>query len=195
MVKPLPSEPELLRRCAKGDTAAFGTLVSHHQGAVFNLVLRMLGDRETARDATQEVFIKAFRKIRSFERRASFGTWLYSIAVNQCISERRRRTTRSRKSEVQMSALDSEQDNAAYDPPGDSPAPDDRLGADETRRQIEHALTELGHDCRTVVLLRDVEGLDYNSIAEVLGCSKGTVKSRLHRARLELRHKLRGLLK
>jgi len=194
MVSPLPSEPELLKRCAQGDTEEFGRLVTHYQDAIFNLVFRMIGNREDARDVTQEVFIKAFRRIRSFEGRSSFGTWLYSIAVNQSISERRRRSATSRAGQIQMSLLAGKKTESGYDPPGNGPAPDDKLRADETRQRIEQAIAELADDYRVVVLLRDVDGLDYSSISNVLGCSRGTVKSRLHRARLELRRKLQGLL-
>ena len=93
-----------------------------------------------------------------------------------------------------MSVLDGNSDGAAYDPPASGPAPDANLRASETHRQIEQAIDELDEDFRTVVVLRDIEELDYNTISDVLGCSRGTVKSRLHRARLELRQKLQGLL-
>ena len=194
MISPLQSETELLTRCAKGDTGAFGKLVSHYENAIFNLVYRMVGNRHDAENVTQEVFIKAFRNIRTFGGRSSFATWLYSIAANQSISERRRRSAKSRKGSVQMSALDGNDDGAVYDPPGDGPTPDAKLQASETHRQIEQAIAELDEDFRTVVVLRDIEELDYNTISDVLGCSRGTVKSRLHRARLELRQKLQGLL-
>ena len=194
MIEPLPSEAELLKRCAKGDAGAFGKLVNHYENAIFNVVFRMVGNRHDAEDVTQEVFIRAFRKIRTFGGRSSFATWLYSIAANQSISERRRRSAKSRKGSVQMSVLDGNRNGAAYDPPGDGPAPDTKLHASETHRQIEQAIAGLDDDYRTVVVLRDIEELDYNTISDVLGCSRGTVKSRLHRARLELRHKLQGLL-
>ena len=194
MVSPLPSEPKVLKRCAEGDAEQFGKLVTHYQDAIFNLVFRMIGNREDARDLTQEVFIKAFRRIKSFEGRSSFGTWLYSIAVNQAISERRRRSAASRGGRIHMSRLDGDETQGRYDPPGNGPAPDERLRADETRQRIEQAIAELADDYRAVVLLREVEGLDYDSIGDVLGCSRGTVKSRLHRARQELRRKLQGLL-
>ena len=194
MISPLQSEGELLSRCAKGDTGAFGKLVTHYENAIFNLVYRMVGNRHDAENVTQEVFIKAFRKIRTFGGRSSFATWLYSIAANQSISERRRRSAKSRKGSVQMSVLDGNSDGAAYDPPGNGPAPDTKLQATETHRRIEQAIEELDENFRTVVVLRDIEELDYNTISDVLGCSRGTVKSRLHRARLELRQKLQGLL-
>jgi RNA polymerase sigma-70 factor (ECF subfamily) len=194
MVDPLPNEAELLGRCAEGDTAAFGTLMEHYQDAIFNLVYRMVGNREDAQDVTQEAFIKAFRRLGSFQGRAKFGTWMYSIAVNQAISHRRRQMAKSRAGRVQMSALDGSGDDATFDPAADGPEPDQRLHREELLRQIESAIDDLADDHRAVVLLRDMEGLDYARIGEVLGCSKGTVKSRLHRARLELRHKLSMIL-
>ena len=93
-----------------------------------------------------------------------------------------------------MSALGNEEAGNPYDPPGNEPAPDARLRSDETRRQVEQAVAALDDDHRAVVVLRDIEGLDYASIGKVLGCSKGTVRSRLQRARVELREKLRPLL-
>jgi len=190
MISPHPSEPELLRRCVKGDTAAFGTLVNHYQDVVFNLAYRMLGDRDDASDVAQEVFIKAYRNIGAFERRSSLATWLYSIATNESISQRRRAAATSRDGGVAMSALDGGGD-CPFDPPGDAPAPDKPLKDRETRRQIERAIADLDDEHRSVVLLREMEGLDYSSIASVLGCTIGTVKSRLHRARLQLRSSLR----
>ena len=194
MIEPLPNEAELLKRCRKGDTEAFGDLVIHYENAIFNVVFRMINHREDARDVTQDVFIKAFRRLRSFQGRSSLATWLYAIAVNQSISERRRRATASRSGRVQMSLLAGADGEGTYDPPGSEPGPAERVGADETRRQIEQAIAGLPDDYRTVVLLRDIEGLDYGSISNVLGCSRGTVKSRLHRARLELRRKLQRLV-
>ncbi len=194
MISPLPSEPELLRRSAKGDAGAFGMLVTHYQDAIFNLALRMVANREDASDVAQDVFLRAFRKIRAFEGRSSFMTWLYSIAMNESISLRRRKAAGSRKRELQMSVLDGRDADAMYDPPGHAAAPDDGLERAETCRQVEQALAELDENYRSVVVLRDVEGLNYASIGGVLGCSVGTVKSRLHRARLELRLKLGRLL-
>jgi RNA polymerase sigma-70 factor (ECF subfamily) len=194
MVDPLPNETELARRCADGDAEAFGSLMTHYQDAIFNLVYRMIGNREDAQDVTQEAFIKAYRRIGSFEGRARFGTWMYSIAVNQAISHRRKGMAKSRAGRVQMSVLDGPGDDAAFDPPGGAPDPDDRMSRAELMRQIESAIDELADDHRAVVLLRDLEGLDYKRIGEVLDCSRGTVKSRLHRARLELRRKLNAIL-
>ena len=194
MISPLPGETELLKRSAEGDADAFGPLARHYQGVIYNLALRMLGNAEDAADVTQEVFVNAFRKVRSFEARSSFATWLYAIGVNQARSHQRRQGVRARAGEVTMSSLEPKREEAAYDPPGDGPAPDERMRAQETRRQVERAIAELDHDHRAVVVLRDIEGLDYRAIAEALRWSVGTVKSRLHRARLELRQKLQGLV-
>jgi RNA polymerase sigma-70 factor (ECF subfamily) len=196
MVKPPPVEPELLRRCAKGDTEAFGKVVTLYEDAVYNLAYRMVGNREDARDVAQEVFIKAFNGIGSFQGRSSFATWLYSIAVNESIIEyRRHQAVGPRKDEVQMSALDASGGNGSFDPVGHDPAPDERLHSDEACRQVQQAINDLPDEYRAIVVLRDVQGLDYADISEALGCSRGTVKSRLHRARLQLRQKLQVLLK
>jgi RNA polymerase sigma-70 factor, ECF subfamily len=194
MVIPLPNEPELLKRCAKGNTEAFGALVSHYQDAIYNVAYRMLGHREDARDVTQEVFVKAFRKIRSFEARASFSTWLYSIALRQAINHRRHMGAQSRAGSVQMSSLGCDAGEHRFDAADDGPSPDAPLLAVETQRQIEKAIERLSDDYRAAVVLRDVEGLGYERIADILGCSLSTVKSRLHRARLELRRTLKTLI-
>jgi len=193
MIAPLPNEGDLLKRCVKGSTEAFGELVAHYQDAIFNLVYRMIGHREDANDVTQEVFLRAFRKIGTFQGRSRFATWLYSIATNQAISERRKRSAAVRKGRVQMSTLAGDE-GGSYDPPGDDPAPEEQMSAVEVRRQIEQAIDELPDDYRAVVVLRDVEELDYDGIADALNCSRGTVKSRLHRARLQLRRKLEQVL-
>ncbi|MFW6159441.1 MAG: RNA polymerase sigma factor [Planctomycetota bacterium] len=193
MVEPLPNEAEVVRESARGDGEAFGELVNHYQNAIFNLVVRMLGNREDARDVTQEVFLKAYRRLRSFKGRSRFATWLCSIAVNQSISERRKQSAASRRGGVPMSVLEGD-DGRSYDPPGDTAGPDESLQAEETMQQIEAAIDELSDDYRSVVVLRDIEGLDYRAISEALGCSRGTIKSRLHRARLQLRRTLQGLV-
>ena len=193
MIEPLPSEAELLRRSRRGDAEAFGKLVTHYQDAVYNVVIRMIRNPEDARELTQDVFLRAYRRIASFQGRSSLATWLYSIAVNHSISERRRRAAASRAPEIQMSALGGQDTDSAYDPPAAGPAPADRLNAAETHREIQRVLAELDDDYRSVIVLRDIEGLDYSAISDTLGCSRGTVKSRLHRARLQLRGKLRHL--
>ena len=170
MIAPLPDEAELVRQSAQGNADAFEKLVCHYQDTVYNLVLRMVGHREDARDVTQEVFIRAFRNIGGFDGRSRFITWLHSIAVNHAISERRKQAAAGRDGQFQMSAVAGE--DAPYDPPGASPEPDRRLQAEDARRQIERAIAELPDDYRAVVVLRDIEELDYQSIGETLNCSR-----------------------
>lgn len=185
MLAPHPNEGELLERSRRGDGNAFGALVEHYQDAIYNLALRMTGNREDAGDVAQNVFLNAFRRVNSFEGRASVATWLYKIAVNESMSVHRRY---SKSDHMSLSGKD---DDRPTDWPADSSAPDHRLEQADELRFVERALAELDDDHRAVILLRDMEGLDYSAIADVANCSVGTVKSRLHRARLELREKLR----
>lgn len=185
MLAPHPNEGELLERSRRGDGSAFGALVEHYQDAIYNLALRMTGNREDAGDVAQNVFMNAFRKVNSFEGRASLATWLYKIAVNESMSVHRR------SARCDSLSLSGEDVDRPTDWPGDGPAPDHCLEQADQMRLVQLALAELDSEHRAVILLRDMEGLDYSAIAEVANCSVGTVKSRLHRARLELREKLR----
>jgi len=178
-------EPALIRRCKAGDTDAFGSLVAHYEGRVFNAVLRMTGRREDAADIVQETFLKAFRAMASFREDAAFYTWLFQIAVNTVMSRRRKDVVRKQAQHVSLEATD------AQDPPLQVPnghRGPERLAQDaELGRRIEQAINELDDEYRLVVVLKDIEGCDYQQIADMIGCAKGTVKSRLHRARLLLR--------
>ncbi len=193
MVDPLQNEAEILGQCANGDADAFGQLVNHYQELIYNVVVRMLGKREDAQDVAQKVFLKAYRRLDTFQGESRFGTWLCSIAVNEAISERRRQSAARRSGAVPLSTLDNDLD-CPFDPPSDGPGPEQPLEAEEMMGRIRAAVNELSDDYRAVVVLRDIEGLDYNAISQALGCSCGTIKSRLHRARLQLRAKLKGLV-
>jgi len=185
MLEPHPNEGELVAQSRRGDGIAFGVLVEHYQDAVFNLAMRMTGNREDAGDVVQDAFLNAFRKIHSFEERASFATWLYRITVNQSMTVHRKA---ARREHVSLNA--GEDDGPASGIAGNSEPPGKRLEHADDLRVVERALAELDAEHRAVVLLRDMEGLDYSQIADATGCSVGTVKSRLHRARLELREKV-----
>ncbi len=193
MVDPLHNEAEIIGRCANGDADAFGQLVNHYQELIYNVVVRMLGNREDAQDVAQKVFLKAYRRIETFQGESRFGTWLCSIAVNEAVSERRRQSAIRRSGAMPLSALDNDPDSP-FDPPADGPRPEQPLEAEEMMDRIRSAIDELSDDYRAVVVLRDIEGLDYKAISQALGCSHGTIKSRLHRARLQLRAKLKGLV-
>ena len=168
------ADDDLVTKARRGDVAAFGDLVARHQDALFNGICRMVGQREDAEDLAQEVFLKAYRHIARFEGRSSFYTWLYSIAINVVISHRRKLGARRRKSTVSLDARDGDR---SFDVADDAATPD---------------VASQHH--RTIVVLRDIEGFDYEEIGKLLGCPQGTVKSRLHRARLALREQLKDLV-
>ncbi len=187
-----PADDDLVARARDGDVAAFGKLVERYQDALFNGISRMVGQREDAEDLAQEVFVKAFRSIRRFEGRSSFYTWLYSIAVNAVISHRRKLGARRRQDTFSLDAAGG--DDRPLDLADPADAPDVVSQQHELGERIERAIAQLDDDHRTIVVLRDIEGFDYETIGTMLGCPQGTVKSRLHRARLALREQLEDMV-
>ena len=187
-----PDDAALIRLAQRGDREAFGRLMVKHQDRVFNAVYRMTGRYEDAADIVQDTFLKAFRAIGSFHEGAGLYTWLFRIAVNTVISKRRKDTVRKEKQKVSIGAGD--EDSPANDPPSRNPGPERLAENAETGRRIEQAIAELDEEHRIVVMLKDLEGFDYHQIGQMLGCPDGTVKSRLHRARLQLRAALGDLI-
>ena len=183
-------EARLVETAQAGDSAAFGRLVQDYQDRIFNVCFRILQSRQTAEDLTQEAFVKAYRSLAGFDGRATFYTWLYRIAVNLCLSQRR--------SSRPMLSLDQ---SATDDQPASrniisstAASPESNAAMHEEHRLVLSARAELDEEHRTVVVLRDIESLDYSQIAEILGIAVGTVKSRLHRARMTLRDRLKPLI-
>jgi RNA polymerase sigma-70 factor, ECF subfamily len=168
-----PRDEELVRRAVGGEQAAFGILVERHQRRVYNLALRMTGREDDARDATQDAFLTALRKLSSFRGDAAFTTWLHRVTVNACYDLLRRRG---------RAAVLEREGEQALEPP---PAPDH---ADQVDLSIDvrRALLEIPEDYRVVMLLHDVHDLPYEEVAAVVGIPVGTVKSRLHRGRVAL---------
>jgi RNA polymerase sigma-70 factor (ECF subfamily) len=179
---------ELVASCRTGDPVAFARLVALHEGLVFNLAARLLGDREEARDVAQEVFLQVYRTLGRFEGRSSLKTWIYRIAVNQC-HNRRRFWHRRRRDREQ--ALDEGLQAAAA---AGSPGPYAELLRRERARRVQAALLQLSFEHRSVLVLREVEGLTCEEVSSALGVPEGTVKSRLSRAREAMRTRLRGLV-
>lgn len=171
-------ESSIIARVAGGDREAFDTLVRRHSPRLLRMTFALVGNQQDAEDLMQEAFAKAFFKIQSFSGRSSFFTWLYRITVNQSISNRRKRR------------LESTHQSVAWDdapPPTDAQATaDTALQTAEEIERVRCAIAALEEDRRIVLVLRDIEGLDYAEIAEVLAIPKGTVRSRLHRARGDL---------
>jgi RNA polymerase sigma-70 factor (ECF subfamily) len=175
------------QRAPRGGPQAFGELIADAQERIVTLCWRMCGNRHDAEDLAQEAFVKAFRAMETFDGRAAFSTWLYRIAVNVCLSARRRPRLRSASVGDDLSDLGAAGRAARH--PG-APEPLQRAADREMHQRVVDALDTLDDEHRAVILLRDMEGLDYRRIAQVLGVRVGTVKSRLHRARSALREKL-----
>jgi len=175
-------ESKLISRSVQGDLDAFNALVEHYQHPLYNLCLRMLGSPEPAEDATQDAFIAAFRSIHRF-RGGGFRAWLFRIAVNACYDELRRRRSRPAVS------LDKPvgESGRTLDVPNPCPTLEERAQTAELGGAIRDALSAIPSEQRLAVILCDVQGLDYAEIAQVMGVSLGTVKSRIARARSRLR--------
>jgi RNA polymerase sigma-70 factor (ECF subfamily) len=170
-----------------GDPGAFGTLVSHCQDRLYSTLLRITGSHEDARDLLQDVFLRAYEKLHRFHGESSFYTWVYRIAVNLAISEKRRRSASLGRTATAPVDL--------LDPPSDLERSDPTIHVERAEREalIHRALGQLHEDHRIVVVMRDLDGCRYDEIARILRIPIGTVRSRLHRGRLELRQKLEPL--
>ncbi len=179
-----PSEAELIAASQRGELVAFNRLVELHQAAIFNHAARMLGSIPAAEDAAQETFIAAFKNIKAY-RGGSFKGWLFRIATNTCYDQLRQKQRRPGAS------LDEYLENPNFQPPSAAAGPEEQALSAELARELQRAIATLPEDQRTVLLLSDVEGLSYEEVAEASGCSLGTVKSRLSRARGRVREELR----
>jgi RNA polymerase sigma-70 factor (ECF subfamily) len=173
-------DPELARRSQAGDTEAFGELVTKYRAKIFTMVYGMVRDEHDAWDLAQEGFLKAWHSIHLFEGRSSFYTWLYNITVNLAISSLRRK---GRREEVEL--------NDAI--PSSLPGPGVNYQRTEIREQVNAALAKLSPEHRAVVVLKELEDLQYHEIAEVLNLSMGTVMSRLFYGRKKLQSMLRPI--
>jgi RNA polymerase sigma-70 factor, ECF subfamily len=179
------SDARLVEAALQGDRDAFGDLVARYQDRLFNTLLRIAGSREDAADAVQDAFVQAYLKLESFRGDAQFFTWLYRIAMNMALSRRRRHRP--------MGSLDAAKTCAGVEPMDAAAGPSDRMLAQERAEQVQTALADLGDQHRKILVLRELEGCSYEVIADVLELPVGTVRSRLFRARLQLREKLRSM--
>jgi RNA polymerase sigma-70 factor (ECF subfamily) len=186
------NETELVTELQAGSDAAFDWLLTHYHGAVYNLVYGILSDAADAADVTQEVFLKAFRGIRGFRRGSSLKTWLYRITVREALNQRRWCWRHHR----QQSSIDAETEDGhpALELEDPESTPFEQLAARELQAAIRGALASVPAQFRSAVILRDLEGLSYEEVAEVLEVSVGTVKSRILRGRRALREILAPLL-
>jgi RNA polymerase sigma-70 factor, ECF subfamily len=185
-------ETELVTELQAGSETAFDWLVNHYHAPVYSLILGMLGDTSDAADASQEVFLKAFKGIRSFRQGSSLKTWLYRIAIREALNHRRWFKRHLQKN-VSIDA-EPEEGVAPIEIQDLSATPFDQLAAHEIQVAVQGALQQVAEVFRSAVILRDLEGLSYEEVAEVLECSVGTVKSRILRGRRALKKILEPLL-
>lgn len=167
-----------LSRC--GDSAAFGQLVSRYQDRLYTMVMRLLNNVEDTQDVVQEAFLQAFQNLSAFKGDSQFYTWLYRIAMNAAVSQHRKRA-------ALLLLLHSEQLAANKVDPSDVSQPGHRIEQSERVQAVREALGLISLEHRAVLVMKDMEGMKYEEISEVLGVPIGTIRSRLHRARLELR--------
>ena len=177
---------DLIARCLNGDQVAWEQIVRQHWRKVFNLAYKFVGRHDEAEDLTQDIFLKIFKALHTFDRRANFQTWLISISRNLCIdhyrSVRKERETMAREVDAsELSPVSHEQSPLRY------------VEHQDLRQLIRQALAELPLSLREAVVLRDLKEFSYQEIADKLGLPEGTVKSRINRGRLELARQLRRL--
>ena len=192
---PLEDEAVLIEQAQRGDLSAFDQLVLQHQQQVFAVALRMLGDRDEAQDVAQDAFIRAYQGIGTFRREAKLSTWLVSITMNLCRNRRRWWARRKRLIVASLDEpLETEEGAIGHEAADPAPTPGHAVERRERQQQLMDTLQLLDEAHRSVVILRDIEGYSYEEIAQMVGCQVGTVKSRLNRARLQLRALLDGKL-
>ena len=181
------SDAELVGRFKEGDRDAYAEIVRRYQDRVFSLCVRMMGDREVAEEVAQDVFVARFRSLESFRGDAQLSTWIYRVAINHC---KNRRLYRRRRKMERHEALEGEPRDAEDGPTrqiaDEGPGADASLHAREASDVLRQALEQLDEEQRNIIVLRDVQDLAYEEIADILGLARGTVKSRLHRARASL---------
>ncbi len=170
-------DAELVKLCQEGDTTAFDRLYHKYRDRMYNVAYKMMNNQEDALDLVQEIFLKAYQKIDKFTYKSAFSTWLYRLAVNVCIDElRRRKPTQEYSTENVLDRIVSNRDT-----------PEDDIILNEQETIIWNAINSLKEKERTIIILRDMEGLSYEEISSVLKCSLGRVKSRIHEARNKLK--------
>lgn len=175
---------DVIEGCRRGEAEAFRELFQSHKDMVYSVALRYSGDQAVAMDIAQDTFVKLISRIHQFRGDSSFDSWLYRLVVNSCLDHRRRRSRLQPLMEQVLDVFRSPERNAL-----------DELMRDEFQNQVQEAVQKLAPDQRMAVVLRYTEGLSYEEIADAMGCSRGTVASRLNRAHKVLERRLRHLQK
>ena len=181
------TEQELVALAKQGDQDAFAKLVEANQNKIYSLALRMTGNPEDGADLAQEAFLKAWRSLPTFQEESSFSTWLYRLTSNLCIDFLRKE--KRRKAAVTTISLDDDEDESLpVEVPDQRFTPETEVERRELRTAMSRALKVMSEEHRQILILREVEGLSYSEIAELLNLEEGTVKSRIARARISLRN-------
>lgn len=176
----------LIAETLAGDPSAFGLLVRRYQDRLYNAMVQSLGFWDEAHDVVQDAFVQAFLKLHSFQGQSKFYTWLYRIAFNTAASSRRKHRPNL--------SLDQSREHGGQEPLYAGEAPHDHILRTERVSRVQRALGTLSEDHRTILVLREMDGLAYEEIAEILELPVGTVRSRLFRARMQLREELREVV-
>ncbi len=182
----MTDDAQLIQQALGGESAAFGQLVTRYQDRLYNSLVHVVGSTDTAYDVVQDALVQAYVKLETFERASGFYTWLYRIAFNLAISRRRR--------ERPVLSVEQARDVLGHEPVDRGAVPGARLEQQERAGQVQSALATLSEEHRAILILREVDGCAYEEIAQVLDLPIGTIRSRLHRARLQLRDQLKGVV-
>ena len=182
-------EDRLISLLVEGQEDAFSILIRQYQGRLLSIAYGITLDREESREIVQEVFLKVFQKISTFKRQSSLSTWLHRITVNQCLNWRRKWKRRAR---WQHQSIDQE-DGSSLDIESDEAGPESLLRNKQISGILKKGLDKLPEKARAVLVLKEVEGLSYEEIGDLLGINKGTVSSRIFYAREKLREYLKGI--
>ena len=188
--QPARSDQELIAASLARDTAAFGELVSRYQNRLYHSLVHVVGSAEDAKDVAQEAFTLAFQKLSSFRGESQFYSWLFRIALNASVNFRRKNRSLGQSIEATKERIGSEPSDGRLDT-----APEQPLEQAERQRIVREALAQMTEEFRVPLVLAEMEEMKYDEIAAMLQCPIGTVRSRIHRGRAELRDKLRRLLK
>jgi RNA polymerase sigma-70 factor (ECF subfamily) len=187
------SELDLVKRCQKGNSEAFDELVTRYRTRVFGMIYNMVHNEQDAWDLAQDSFLKAWKSIGRFQGKSSFYTWVYRIVMNVTIDWIRKRQVKGTGAEFDDAIQLKEIDPASKTVPRPDVSPSERMEQGEIRAQIDRAIAQLSPDHRAVILMKEIEDMQYNEIAEALGCSIGTVMSRLFYARKKLQNLLKDV--
>src|SRR6195256_4677362 len=187
------SDLDLVTRCQAGDTKAFDELVTRYRTRVFGMIYNMVHSEQDAWDLAQDSFLKAWKSIKRFRGRSSFYTWIYRIVMNVTIDWLRKKQVKGAGVEFDDAIQLREGNPASKTLPKADPLPYERMERTEVRARIDYAITQLSPEHRAVILMKETEGMQYHEIAEALGCSIGTVMSRLFYARKKLQNLLKDV--